>query len=208
MSLPCPKCGRLYTWDGRRCTRRDCRHGLGLWSRLFFFLQKFIGNRIDEIGRLGAVLHPGDLLRRLLFRWRNRLPAAAAKVLCNAYQFELLSIYPDPRSEVSGGQGTFHGYPVLGRTAVTQSSMRKAILQAVEKGLAEHDDSRSRCVFEPRHAIHAADGKSIVDVLICFTCHDVLVIGPNGERQGLLITGSPRPLLDKILSEAGIPLAG
>jgi hypothetical protein len=27
MSSPCPKCGRLYTWDGSRCCNKYCRHG-------------------------------------------------------------------------------------------------------------------------------------------------------------------------------------
>jgi serine/threonine protein kinase len=26
MSIPCPKCGRHYTWDGKRCCQRDCRY--------------------------------------------------------------------------------------------------------------------------------------------------------------------------------------
>ena len=25
--IPCPKCGRLYVWDGTRCCRKDCRYG-------------------------------------------------------------------------------------------------------------------------------------------------------------------------------------
>ncbi len=25
--VPCPKCGRLYVWDGTKCCRKDCRHG-------------------------------------------------------------------------------------------------------------------------------------------------------------------------------------
>src|SRR5262249_48264741 len=27
VSTPCPKCGRLYTWDGTRCCNRYCRYG-------------------------------------------------------------------------------------------------------------------------------------------------------------------------------------
>src|SRR5688500_7283082 len=27
MSMPCPKCGALYSWDGTRCCRRECRFG-------------------------------------------------------------------------------------------------------------------------------------------------------------------------------------
>ena len=26
-SIPCPKCGRLYVWNGTRCCRKDCRYG-------------------------------------------------------------------------------------------------------------------------------------------------------------------------------------
>lgn len=28
-SIPCPKCGRRYAWDGKRCCRQDCRYGSG-----------------------------------------------------------------------------------------------------------------------------------------------------------------------------------
>lgn len=27
MSNPCPKCGRSFVWDGKRCCRQDCRYG-------------------------------------------------------------------------------------------------------------------------------------------------------------------------------------
>jgi hypothetical protein len=26
-SIPCPKCGQLYVWDGTRCCRKECRYG-------------------------------------------------------------------------------------------------------------------------------------------------------------------------------------
>lgn len=29
MGVPCPNCGRLYTWDGERCCNRYCRLGAG-----------------------------------------------------------------------------------------------------------------------------------------------------------------------------------
>jgi hypothetical protein len=28
-SIPCPKCGRPYVWDGERCCRKECRFGSG-----------------------------------------------------------------------------------------------------------------------------------------------------------------------------------
>src|SRR5512140_845478 len=30
VSISCPRCGRLYVWDGKRCCRQDCRHGSGV----------------------------------------------------------------------------------------------------------------------------------------------------------------------------------
>ena len=30
MSVPCPQCGRLYTWNGQRCCNRYCRLGSSL----------------------------------------------------------------------------------------------------------------------------------------------------------------------------------
>jgi hypothetical protein len=30
MSTPCPKCGALLSWDGKRCCRQECRFGSDL----------------------------------------------------------------------------------------------------------------------------------------------------------------------------------
>jgi hypothetical protein len=60
VSIPCPKCGRMYTYDGRRCTRRDCRYVRRFWSRLVLSLNRLLGRGPwAEPGQAARTTRPG-----------------------------------------------------------------------------------------------------------------------------------------------------
>ncbi|HJZ53912.1 MAG TPA: hypothetical protein VKE74_03090 [Gemmataceae bacterium] len=99
------------------------------------------------------------------------------------------------------------GYPVLGKVEVTDPGQRQKVYSAI-RGAVRNPPPGSKC-FIPRHAIRAVKGDETVDMVICFQCHNYEhhrggkeVSGPNP-----LISSDPEALLDKILSDAGVPLA-
>jgi hypothetical protein len=132
----------------------------------------------------------------------NKLPADALAVLENAKSFDLYSLDPD---RLKGKpKNDFHGWRVLGKTAVADNTTRAGVLAALKKGIADSDGSVAGC-FNPRHGIRASHNGTTVDLVICFQCLS-LEVYVDGKRSSVLTTGSPQPELDKVLKAAGVPL--
>src|SRR5215471_6799008 len=94
--------------------------------------------------------------------------------------FELYSLDPAKEDYDKG----FHGYAVLGKTVVKDADVRKKMIASLYKAIAENDGTAADC-FVPRHGIRATHKAQSVDVLSCV----------------------PEALFDKVLKEAGVPLA-
>jgi hypothetical protein len=132
----------------------------------------------------------------------NKLPDSALAVLTKADQFELLSLKPDEKEKAQDG---FHGYPVLGTTAVKDADTRKQLVESLTKGMEGKIDP-ARC-FIPRHGVRATHDGKTVELVICFECAQFLVHAPGAAGKRLLVNKTPEPLFDKVLKEAGIPKA-
>lgn len=133
----------------------------------------------------------------------NRLPDAIRDVLANADQFELLSL--EPSAGPTREAGHFWGWRVLGSVVVSAAD-RDALLSALEQGIAENGGWVAAC-FIPRHGIRAAQGGSSADLVVCFECAQVYLY-PDGKWSGsVLVTGTPQPVFDRVLSAAGVQLA-
>jgi hypothetical protein len=137
----------------------------------------------------------------------SKLPAAAKSILEKADQIELLSIDPGhSERDEPPPKGDYHGWKVLGKTTIQDPDIRKSVISAVERGLAEEGDPK-KC-FDPRHAIHASHKEKTVDILICFHCSQVQVyLDGNSEGPFLGTSSSPEAVLDKVLTQANVPLA-
>jgi hypothetical protein len=134
----------------------------------------------------------------------NRLPDAVRDVLANADTFELLSLNPD--GGTTREPGHFWGWRVLGSIAVESPVTRDEVVAALKRGIAENEGWVADC-FDPRHGIRAARGGESVELVVCFECAQVYIY-PDGKWGGsVLVTGSPEPVFDRILSAAGVPLA-
>jgi hypothetical protein len=99
-----------------------------------------------------------------------------------------------------------HGYPVLGKVEITEPKQRRELLSAMKRAVG--NDNPANC-FIPRHAIRSIKGGETVDVVICFECGNY-----RAYRQGERAYGgtpgvkpSAQPRFDKILRDAGVPLA-
>ena len=142
------------------------------------------------------------------------VPGDCRRVLEQPDQFTLFSLDPytlvrDPETGegvygCSGGR--FHGFVVLGHTAVEDAARRAELLHALYEGFA--GAIRPRPCYEPRHGIRATRGKQAVDLVICFTCSPVQVY-PDAASDCFSwykVSASPRPFFDQVLTQAGVPL--
>jgi hypothetical protein len=134
----------------------------------------------------------------------HQIPAAAKAVLEKAEDFELLSLEP----VATNMMGNFHGWKVLGKTAVKDAETRKKLIEAFEKGVSEYKDGAARC-FNPRHGIRVKHDGKTVEFVICFECAQVHVAirDGNSQPQTFLISQSPAATFNDVLKKADIPLA-
>ena len=60
-----------------------------------------------------------------------------------------------------------------------------------------------------RHVLRIVKGGRTVDVAICYQCHNYELHRDGGPHQGLTpaIGEESKPLLNKILTDAGVPIA-
>jgi hypothetical protein len=149
---------------------------------------------------------------RVPARVAAKVPAGVREVLENADSFELLSLYPYPRgydaklwAERGYDKGETAGdYAVLGATALDASG-RAMVLNAVYEGIAASDGMVAAC-FNPRHALRARKGDTVVEAIICFECLSI-TLRRNGEHAGSVTTTStPGTKLTAILRDAGVTL--
>jgi hypothetical protein len=137
----------------------------------------------------------------------NKIPEKAKTILENATQFELYSLEP---KEAQGKMDALHGWQVLGKTPIKEAEKRKEILTSLEKNFDKPGELGARC-FVPRHAIRATHEGKNVDLVICFECLWVYVYLDGKEERAARIAlnqqSVAQPLLDKVLRDAGVPLA-
>jgi hypothetical protein len=132
----------------------------------------------------------------------NKLPDKAKAILDKAKQFELLSLDPDSDGQAKDG---FHGWKVLGKTALKDPKVRKQVLDSLYDGIAKSKGVGAKC-FDPRHGIRATvDGKT-VDLVICFECGWVYVYEDGKRQDAAVTTPKPQATLDKVLKDAGVAL--
>ena len=132
----------------------------------------------------------------------NKLPEDVAKILAKAEQIELLSLDPDKRKEA---KDSFHGYKVLGKTALKDAETRKKLVEAFTKG-TEGEITPALC-FIPRHGLRITHDGKTAELVICFQCAQFHVYDSTGKLTSLLINKTPEPMFDQLLKDAGIPKA-
>jgi hypothetical protein len=162
-------------------------------------------SRIRWLCLAPLLLLPACLALRSWPMGDQHLPDEVKTILSRAEQIEVVSLDPTysglPKSLESPP-----GYKVLGQTAVTSWWGRRQVVRAIEQGIASHDGSAALC-FIPRHALRATHEGRTVELVLCFQCSTIRVY-LDGQRQSDIRTASsPQELLDRLLTEAGVPLA-
>src|SRR5262245_58262476 len=86
---------------------------------------------------------------------RNCLSEDVHTVLNHAEYFELLTLDPTKGPRKRGKAKTFHGWPILGLTVLTDEAARHELVAALNQGLADWSGEMADCEFEPHHAFRA-----------------------------------------------------
>jgi hypothetical protein len=118
-----------------------------------------------------------------------------------ATEIELYSLDPSVRGQQDG----FHGWKILGKTTIKEAATRKALADAFKKGVAENKGEVAAC-FNPRHGIRVKHDGKTVDLVICFQCYSFQHFVDDKQGKGGLVTASPQPVFNKVLTNAKVPL--
>jgi hypothetical protein len=137
-------------------------------------------------------------------RGESRFSKSVLSVLRNADEIEVYSI-----DSGTSGPGTilFHNESALGMTVVKHAAQRKDIISSLEHASLPTSSSFSMLCFNPRHAVRVKHGDKIADFLLCFECVNMSVGTENEIGRIMEMAYLFEPLLDKILTDANIPLA-
>ncbi len=133
----------------------------------------------------------------------HKIPAGAKAILDKAESFELLSL--DLQTPDDDPKGTFHGWKVLGKKVIDKAEVRKSLVLAFEKGVAEYKEIGKKC-FLPRHGIRVKHAGKVADFVLCFECNNVRVYVDGREEPAFLVSDSPAKMFNDILKEAGVKL--
>ena len=129
----------------------------------------------------------------------NKLPDEVVKALEKDDDLEVYSLSGDTTDKDG-----WHGAKVWGK-ATAKKDESKALATALAKGVTEGEKG-SRC-FLPRHGVRAAHGGKVYDLLICFECGWVYVyVDKSDKPMVFLISDGPHKAMDKILTDAKVPL--
>jgi hypothetical protein len=124
----------------------------------------------------------------------RKVPSGLKAMLEKADRFELLSL----NAERDTSKDAFHGWKVVGTSVVKDQDVRRKLIAAFEKGVAESKGGPAFC-FDPHHGIRVTrDGKT-ADFVVCFDCFQVRAHVGDVLEANLIITNSPRPVFDSVL---------
>ena len=114
---------------------------------------------------------------------------------------------PEERG-IPKGQELLYGDPILGRVAITDPALRREVVAAVKRDIRTGHPAQAKCMYT-RHVLRVVKGGRTIDVAICFECHNYELHSNGGPHTGLTpaIGEESKPLLNKILTDAGVPLA-
>ena len=136
---------------------------------------------------------------------KNKLPDKVKEALDKAESFDLYSLDPGRGKGDKVAEGGFHGYKVLGKTTVKDADTRKKLVAALEKGIADNKGEVAGC-FNPRHGISVTYNGNTYDLVICFECSSGNVYAGDKNEGNFLVTHSPQPTFNKVLTDAKVPL--
>lgn len=137
---------------------------------------------------------------------KKELPEIIGVALQEGTDFELFSLGSLGKEE-SKKQRKMSYEPVLGSTKNKSPELREELTTAFLDAAYINTASFTACDSNFRHAIRVKYQGSNFDLLICFECSKGAARHKDEYLHSFQINGKPEPLFDKVLTEAGVPLA-
>jgi hypothetical protein len=132
----------------------------------------------------------------------HHIPADAKDVLEKADRFEVLAL--DLLTPDDAGKETFHGWKVVRKKTIDKAEARKALAEALEKGVAEYK-GKGKPAFFPRHGLRVKRGEKVADFVLCFGTGNARAYVDGRPETPFLVSGSPAAAFDKALEGAALP---
>lgn len=137
----------------------------------------------------------------------NQLPDIAFQAISSGSRLTLYSLDPEAIQPSDPSAG-FHGFRVLGKTIVSDPSLRNRLSISLRQGLDSWRHTYGSC-FMPRHGLRALLSERNYDLVICFACREVRYYSPDGTESGYLGLGDAtdsKPFAE-IIDAANLPKA-
>ena len=174
-----------------------------------------IAARWKENERRRALRDIPQAERSLRVPTKQRLSAAfpqgSMEILRNSQKIILFSVtpYQNYDSKIGDSKPAFHGHEVLGQTTIVGAGAKTSLLSSLYDGLVPyHSKALMYGCFSPRHGVRATHNGKTVDLLICFSCHQMHVYQNNAsEFSNTFISDAPEPTFNRILTAAHIPIS-
>jgi hypothetical protein len=130
----------------------------------------------------------------------RKLPAGLKAALEKGDRFELLTLNAERDTSKDG----FHGWKVVGTSVINDRDVRRKLIVAFEKGVAESKGGPAFC-FDPHHGIRVTREGKTVDFVLCFDCFQVRAYVGDALEANLITTNSPRAVFDNVLDASKVP---
>lgn len=157
------------------------------------------------LGLLGAGCAPSPAPVARVERAPEEMPQIILKALKEGSDFELWSIGSLGRGKPSPVK--MGNFDALGFTKVKSPETREQLTKAFLDSAFADSQMVAACEITFRHGIRVRYEGTKFDILICFECKEVFAYQDTVQVARCHIGTKPEPLFDKVLTEAGVPLA-
>jgi hypothetical protein len=136
-------------------------------------------------------------------RAEKAIPRAVRSVLEHADTLEFLTLNPSPPENPASVADTLAGYEILGRVTITDPTLRERLMGGLYAAVNGSDGSVMSC-FNPRHALRATRGETVVSVIICFECRS-LALDAGRTRTILTIRPDEEVIFNEVAKALKLP---
>ncbi len=97
---------------------------------------------------------------------------------------------------------------ILGKVEIKDPALRREVIAAVKEDIRSGHHGPAKC-FNPRHVLRQVKNGRLIDVVICFQCHNYEIHKDGGPHKGTTpsMGENSKTLLNKILTDAAVPIA-
>jgi len=140
----------------------------------------------------------------------NEIPAGVLDALRASDRVELFSLDPHPHEVVKENPQYYpngNESAIIGSVQLNDRQLQSQIADALQRDVEAGSEFEAGC-FLPRHAllIHS-EANEVVEIVICYQCMNASIFIDDRLVESVLLSGTSKDLLNRLLDEAGIERA-